>query len=148
MKIFWIKLINVILIVFLLCEYNHVIKYREQQENIDRLDAELKKSRTLSDSHEENNQSGLLYANGIYEGEGKGFGGSIKVNVTIQEGMIADIDIVSAGGEDGAYLGAAKGVVEKIISEQSADVDSVSGATFSSGGIKAAVGQALKKAET
>ena len=147
MKIFWIKLINVILIVFLLCEYNHVIKYREQKENIDRLDAELVKSKSLYASHEENKQEVPLYTNGTYEGEGKGFGGSIKVNVTIQEGMIAGIDIVSADNEDGAYLDAAKGIVEKIISEQSADVDSVSGATFSSAGIKTAVGQALKKAE-
>lgn len=147
MKTFLIKLINVILIVFVLCEYNNVVKYREQKEDILRLNAELENSKLYSGTQQESTPTNMAYTDGIYEGEGKGFGGSIKVKVTIELGMIAKINIESAENEDGAYLNMAKKIVEDIISEQTADVDSISGATFSSGGIKSAVEQALKKAE-
>ena len=46
----------------------------------------------------------------------------------------------------GVYLSMAKDIIPKIIAAQSADVDTISGATFSSTGIKNASEQALKKA--
>ena len=54
--------------------------------------------------------------------------------------------MVSAEKEDGAYLSMAKDIIPKIIDAQSADVDTISGATFSSTGIKNASEQALEKA--
>ena len=60
--------------------------------------------------------------------------------------QIAEINVVSAEKEDGAYLSMAKDIIPKIIDAQSADVDTVSGATFSSTGIKNASEQALEKA--
>ena len=59
---------------------------------------------------------------------------------------ITDISIVSAEKEDGAYLSMAEDIIPTIIDAQSADVDTISGATFSSTGIKNAVAQALKEA--
>lgn len=48
--------------------------------------------------------------------------------------------------KDGAYLAMAEDIIPSIISAQSADVDTVSGATFSSTAIKNATKQALDKA--
>ena len=66
--------------------------------------------------------------------------------VKIEKNKIAEINVVSAEKEDGAYLSMAKDIIPKIIDAQSADVDTVSGATFSSTGIKNASEQALEKA--
>ena len=63
-----------------------------------------------------------------------------------QKGKITAVDIVSAEKEDGAYLSMAKDIIPKIIEAQSAEVDTISGATFSSTGIKNASQEALEKA--
>lgn len=82
-------------------------------------------------------------ADGTYEGSGTGFGGTITVSVVLKDKTIQSISIVSAPGEDAAFLSRAKGVIDRIIASQSVDVDTVSGATFSSKGILAAVKNAL-----
>lgn len=66
----------------------------------------------------------------------------------MQDGKIDSINIVSADKEDKAYFDMAKGVIEEMMENQSADVDAISGATFSSNGIINAVKQALEKAES
>lgn len=70
------------------------------------------------------------------EGGAKCFGGMITVLVTVENGTISEIEITSADGEDKAYLSMAEDIIPKIIEAQSADVDTVSGATFSSTGIR------------
>ena len=67
--------------------------------------------------------------------------------VTVENETISEIEITSADGEDKAYLSMAEDIIPKIIEAQSADVDTVSGATFSSTGIRDAVSEALKQAE-
>ena len=52
-----------------------------------------------------------------------------------------------APGEDSAYLSQGQGVISTILAAQSTDVDTISGATFSSTGIINAVNDALGKAE-
>ena len=93
---------------------------------------------------EENSQS---YQDGVYAGEAEGFGGPISLEVTVEEGKITAIEILSAEKEDGAYFAMAQDVIPDIIEKQSADVDTISGATFSSTGIRDAARQALEKAE-
>ena len=87
------------------------------------------------------------FKDGTYTGEGSGYGGTIQVEVTLADQEITDISVVSAPGEDGAYLSQAEGVIDSVISAQSTDVDTVSGATFSSTGILNAIDDALGKAE-
>ena len=87
------------------------------------------------------------WTDGSYEGSGEGFGGSITLSVTIADGSITDIQVVSAKDEDETYFEQAVTLLEDIIDEQSADVDTVSGATFSSEGLIAAAEDALAKAE-
>lgn len=88
------------------------------------------------------------YKDGTYYGTASGFGGSIKVEVVIKKGKIAEIRVISASGETGDYLSRAKGVISRILGKGSPNVDSVSGATYSSTGIINAVKRALSKAAT
>ena len=86
------------------------------------------------------------YKDGTYQGSGTGFGGTITVQVTVSGGKITAVDILSASGETGSYFSSAQGVVSKVLSSQSPNVDAVSGATYSSNGIIQAVQNALSQA--
>ena len=88
-----------------------------------------------------------VYKDVTYTGEADGYGGTIQVEVTLASDEITSINVVSAPGEDSAYLSQAESVIDSILSAQSTDVDTVSGATFSSTGILNAVDDALGKAE-
>ena len=100
-----------------------------------------------TDTEEESDDSENVYKDGTYTGSAQGFGGTITVQVTLASDEITDIQVKSAPGEDSAYLSQGEGVISSIISAQSTDVDTVSGATFSSTGIINAVVDALGKAE-
>lgn len=85
------------------------------------------------------------YKDGTYYGTGTGFGGELKVKVVISGGKIASINIVETG--DGSeYISKASSVISSILSSQSTNVDTVSGATYSSVGIIQAVRAALAQA--
>lgn len=86
------------------------------------------------------------YQDGSYTASAQGFGGDITVTVTIQGGYISDITVDDASGEDSAYFSMAEDILEDMLSAQSAEVDTVSGATFSSTGLKNAVAAALEEA--
>lgn len=87
------------------------------------------------------------YKDGTYTGTGKGYKGTVTAKITISGGKIKTIDV--SGSDDAAYFSKAKnGIVNKIISGQTTNVDTVSGATYSSNGIISAVRNALKKAQT
>ena len=86
-----------------------------------------------------------IYLDGIYTAEATGFEGQITVQVTVAEDKITDITILSAEDEE-EYLSRAKQVIPAILEGQSPNVDTVSGATYSSTGILNAVKLALAKA--
>ena len=94
----------------------------------------------------ENAQSASPYADGAYEGTAEGFGGPVRVEVTIDSGDITDIRVLEAKGEDPAYYTQAEAVLPRILETQGVQVDTVSGATFSSTGLINAVTDALRKA--
>ena len=79
---------------------------------------------------------------GVYKGTGTGYAGDITVSVQIKDKQIVSIDILSSS-DDEAFFSRAKAVIDKIIEGQTLDVDTVSGATFSSSGIISAVKNAL-----
>lgn len=86
------------------------------------------------------------YVDGTYTGSGTGFGGTITVQVTVSNHKIASINILDASSETASYFANAQGVISRIISSQSPNVDAVSGATYSSNGIITAVQNALSQA--
>lgn len=90
-------------------------------------------------------ETAAAYKDGVYEGTGTGFGGEMKVQVTIREGKIAAIEILE--NKDGSsYMEKASALIDTILSTQSTNVDTVSGASYSSAGIIQAVRNALSKA--
>ena len=117
-----------------------------QRDAKDKDDA-AKEDAEEADTEEESDDSENVYKAGTYTGSAQGFGGAITVQVTLANDEITDIQVTSAPGEDSAYLSQGEGVISSIISAQSTDVDTVSGATFSSTGIINAVVDALGKAE-
>lgn len=82
-------------------------------------------------------------ADGTYEGTGDGFRGATSVSVTVENGMITDITIRSYEDDDAFFTRAQDTVINEIINTQSLDVQTVSGATFSSNSIMDAVADAL-----
>lgn len=86
------------------------------------------------------------YADGVYLGEGEGYEGPMTVRVTVFGGKVTSIELVNSM-DDEPYFGRAWATVPgRIIAAQTTSVDAVSGATYSSEGIRDAVNNALKKA--
>ena len=84
------------------------------------------------------------YTDGSYSGSADGFHGTTSVSVTVIDGAIMDIHVISTG-DDTLFFNQAKAqIIPAIIASQSAEVDTVSGATFSSFGILDAVKNALE----
>ena len=132
--------------VALLFGYQAVVQSRAQKETIAELEYELQQ-KTVSGQPEEADGADSPYADGTYTGEAQGYGGTVAVELTVENGKITDLTITSAEKEDTAYLDAASAVIDSILEQQSTDVDTVSDATFSSNGILHAAEDALRKAE-
>ena len=139
MREFWMRLMSLVVIVGLILGYNSVLEVRAKDEEIAKLNAKIENTESLEDEDSKNGS----YKDGTYTGEADGFGGTVKVEVIVKKQKIKEINIVSA---DGSYLTMAKDIIPKILDAQSAEVDTISGATFSSTGIKNATKQALEKA--
>lgn len=160
-KNFLIRLFDLILILGLLAGYQVVIYSRDKEARIAELESQVNQLQGEKDEIlEAAKNSGKLgtgtdgnasegngsYKDGTYTGSAQGFGGAINVKVTVSGQKISAIDITEANGEDEAYLSMAKDIINTMLDKQTADVDTVSGATYSSTGIKNAVIQALEGA--
>ena len=120
-------------------------KSGDSKEDADQADSEAEGTEESGETSSDDSDN--FYKNGTYEGSGTGYGGTITVQVTLEDDTITGVSVVSAPGEDSAYLSQGENVINSILSEQSTDVDTISGATFSSTGILEAVNDALSKAE-
>ncbi|WP_195989055.1 FMN-binding protein [Clostridium sp. D53t1_180928_C8] len=87
------------------------------------------------------------YKDGTYEGTGSGFNGNISVKVTIESNSITNIVVTDTVDDEPFIDKAINGIFEAVIEVQSTEVDTVSGATFSSKGLISAVKDALKDAQ-
>lgn len=120
-------------------------KSGDSKEDADQADSEAEGTEESGETYSDDSDN--FYKNGTYEGSGTGYGGTITVQVTMEDDTITAVSVVSAPGEDSAYISQGENVISSILSEQSTDVDTISGATFSSTGILEAVNDALSKAE-
>ena len=144
MKEFIVRLFSLLAIVGVLFGYNEVLDVRAKDEEIAKLNAQLEVQSSGAGSDSESGSDsgdGAGYKDGTYTGEADGFGGTVKVEVIVKK-----VEVTSAEKEDSAYLAMAEDIIPKIIEAQSAEVDTISGATFSSTGIKNAAEQALEQA--
>ena len=80
---------------------------------------------------------------GVYTGSGTGFNGPIEVEVTVEGGEITNVAVLSHSESEGISDPAIEGIPADIVANNSTEVEVVSGATFTSDGIKAAVNDAL-----
>lgn len=158
-KNFLIRLFDLILVLGLLAGYQAVIYSRDKEAQIIELESQvnqlqgekkeiLEAAKSSGKFGTDGNSTGTggAYKDGAYTGSAQGFGGEIKVKVTVSGQKISAIDITEASGEDEAYLSMAKDIINTMVDQQTVDVDTVSGATYSSTGIKNAVTQALEGA--
>lgn len=106
--------------------------------------ADNKEKTTTTERKEKTNvaKGSFDLADGVYKGTGTGYAGDITVSVQIKDKQIVAIDILSSS-DDAAFFNRAKAVIDRIIESQTLNVDTVSGATFSSNGIISAVKNAL-----
>lgn len=96
---------------------------------------------------EENTEPTTLavFAPGTYIGEAEGHAGPIKVAVTVDETNILSIEIQEFNDSEFS-LEPRDAMIDKIIKANTADVDTVSGATVTTTGVKEAVQNALNSA--
>ncbi|MGE4353878.1 MAG: FMN-binding protein [Oscillospiraceae bacterium] len=83
------------------------------------------------------------YEDGVYTGSASGFKGETTVQVTVENGYISDITVLSTGDDEAFFSKAETTVINDILSSQSTQADTVTGATFSSDAIINAVKNAL-----
>lgn len=102
----------------------------------------VKEETTKSEEQTQAAKGSFDLTDGIYKGTGTGYAGEITVAVQIKDKQIVAIDILSSS-DDAAFFKRAQAVIDKIIEGQTLDVDTVSGATYSSRGIISAVKNAL-----
>lgn len=89
--------------------------------------------------------SGAELADGYYRGSSDGYRGQIGLTVRVQGGKVTEISVYSQY-ETERYYNQAVSVIDTILAQQSLEVDTVSGATYSSRGIINAVYNALEGA--
>ncbi|MEE3489037.1 MAG: FMN-binding protein [Bulleidia sp.] len=87
-----------------------------------------------------------LYKAGTYTGTGKGNNGDITVEVTLSDSAITEVKVTEHGETQGICEPAMETVPQEVVDEQTWDVDTVSGCTNSSKGIRNAVKAALESA--
>ena len=85
----------------------------------------------------------LPYADGVYVGSSRGYGGAVRVQVTMENGSITEVEILDASHETKQFLRRAKRLLTTVVEAQSWEVDAVSEATYTSRGILGAVQNAL-----
>ena len=85
----------------------------------------------------------LPYADGVYVGSSRGYGGAVRVQVTMENGSITEVEILDASHETKQFLRRAKRLLTTVVDTQSWEVDAVSEATYTSRGILGAVQNAL-----
>ena len=83
---------------------------------------------------------------GVYQGEGNGINGKIVVEVTITDGKIADVQIVSESESEGLGHIALPDYAKQTVEKQSLDIDVMTGVTVTLDGYKEAVNAALAQA--
>lgn len=154
MHIRGIKALNLVLIFCILCSYQSfaqeravtVEAYEAQKKEADAAWEAYYAAQAQAEAGQTTEQETGGLTDGTYTGHGTGFGGDITLEVVITDGKITSCEIKAAENETPEYLDAAKILVDKVTEEQSADVDTVSGATLSSNGILEAVRDCLAQA--
>lgn len=153
MKQIIIRTLNLLLIAGILFSYQKYAVERDQivsaheKEEKEAKALEKKYQKMITQAQADAEAASGDYKDGTYEGRGKGYGGDIKVKITVEDGEISQVEVTSHKGEDDLYYSLAEELLTQIVDEQTADLDGISGATYSSKGILDAAKDALKGAK-
>jgi uncharacterized protein with FMN-binding domain len=86
-----------------------------------------------------------IYKDGTYSGQAAGYRGeTIEVSVTVKEDKITDVTLVQSDDRGSRYIASLQSTM---IEQQTTQIPNISGATFSSTGIKNATQNALNQAK-
>lgn len=89
----------------------------------------------------------LALKDGVYEGVAEGYSGQVRLQVTVKDGKITDVKVLSQS-ETPAYWRTVQPLLSKIVEKGTTDgIDAISGATLSSNAIFNAVADALSQAK-
>ena len=132
------------------CMVNGYVFYNPSSDVV--VDNKTQVSDTSTDKPSTNNENKpseevsepLVLEDGVYIGSASGYNGKITVSVTVEGGVISNVDVTDHVDDEPFIDDAILGVVDSILANQNTDVDTVSGATYSSKGIINAVKVALK----
>ena len=93
------------------------------------------------------NTKDAIYSDGTYTGIGSGFKGDVNVEITIKDNTITNVKVLYHNDDYNWFIRAEDRIIQNIIETQSTDVDTVSGATYSSRGIIEGAISALESAK-
>ena len=149
---FILRTVNLVLILGVLWQYQNTALLRaaavaQRQQEIKEVEAwntSVLQAQQAEQKAEEEKPTGPK--DGTYEGSAYGFGDLITVSITLKDGKMTDISVLSADGEDKPYYKQAVSVLNEMLEAQSTEVDTVSGATLTADGLIDAVADALGKA--
>lgn len=101
----------------------------------------------LAACEEDPEVDGAVYVDGTYTGSAEGYGGDIEVEVTVEDDVISEIEVLSHSETEDIGGDAMDQIIDEAIGqEDTADIDSISGATVTSDAFKAAIEEALAEA--
>lgn len=135
-RVFLLKLVNVCAVAFL------VVGFSAWAAQAQAADAAVQQQITQA---ERAANRGPFATDGVFTGSAQGYGGPLNMQVSIENGYIEDVQVVSAPNEDAPYLSQAVALLDVIKEQQTVNVDTVSGCTYSSVGILNGTKEALEK---
>jgi uncharacterized protein with FMN-binding domain len=148
-KNFLIRCLNLAVILALGVVFQNTMKHKEYEvASVEAKNSEIRKQNAAIEKAalQKENKAESIYIDGTYRGTAEGFGGEVEIEVIISGDEITEILLIKADGEDQTYLDMAVKVIDQMIDIQGIEVDTVSGATFSSKGIITATENALEEA--
>ena len=83
---------------------------------------------------------------GTFTATARGFGGDVTVTITLQDGVLVGVEALGPDETEGVGGAALPEYVQRTLDKQSADIDVVTGATYTLKGYQEAVNDALSKA--
>ncbi len=115
------------------------------EEETEAVEEEAEEEAEDEEAEEAGEEAGA-YVPGTYTGEADGFGGTVSVTITVDETSITDVTAVGDDETEDVGGAALDELAAQILDAQSADIDGVSGASFTSEGIRAAAQDAIDAA--
>ncbi|MGH4122071.1 MAG: FMN-binding protein [Clostridium sp.] len=138
---------RILTVVFILTIIFHVIQVGGIQIHKLLLDNGISSVQKVPVNELNKSIQGATFKDGIYTGEADGYRPGIKVSLKIANNIITSIEIIEHNEVNSRfYQKAFDSIPQAILQNQSTDVDTTSGATFSSIGIMNATNNALSQA--